>query len=321
MARRTGIRTGFTIALVAVLLTLVASDPEYYTHETVPGDYVKRIDVGGRTREYLLHIPRNYDGTRPFPLLFAFHGSSASASVIERETSLDDAADSLGFVVVYPEGLHRGWNIGECCRYSFMQHVSETEFIARLLDHIERGLDIDSTRIYATGYSDGGTLSMLLGCALSSRITAVAAVSSTLFDPLPACAVSRPIPTVIIHGTADSHIPYAGQSGGLSYLRIQHQTLSAPQLTQFWVARDRCSATPTVRQTGRVIRREYECPRGTSVLFYTIEGGEHGWPGGGRGWIFSPKPPSDMSATDSIVKFFLRQRIQPAMNQRSGGNQ
>lgn len=321
MDRRTGIRTGLTIVLVTALLALVASDPEYYTHETVPGDYIKKIDVGGRTREYRLHIPRNYDGSRALPLLFAFHGSSASASVIERETSLDNAADSLGFVVVYPEGLHRGWNIGECCRYSFTQHVSETLFVDRLLDRIERGLRIDSTQVFATGYSDGGTLSMLLGCALSSRITAVAAVSATLFNPLPACALSRPIPTLIIHGTADSHIPYAGQAGGLSYLRIQHRMLSAPELAEFWVARDRCSPTPAVRHVGRVIRREYACPQDASVSFYTIVGGEHGWPGGGRGWIFSPKPPSDMNATDSIVKFFLHRHIQSATNRQTVGNQ
>lgn len=312
MAGRSGVRTGITVALAAILLTLVASEPEYYTHETAAGDYVKKIDVAGSPREFRLHIPGGYDGKRRLPLLLAFHGSSASASVIERETSFDDLADSLGFIVVYPEGLHRGWNIGECCRYSFMHHVSEIAFVSSLLDRLERGMKVDTTRVFATGYSDGGTLSMLLACVLSARITAIAAVSSTLFDPLPACAIARPVPTLIIHGTADSHIPYGGQRGGKASLRVQHQTLSAPQVTQFWVDRDGCNAAPSVRQSGRVVRREYTCPQSTTVLFYTIDRGQHGWPGGGRGWIFSPRPPGDMNATDSIVKFFMRQHIRPA---------
>lgn len=306
------VRTGLAIVLAVVLVALMASEPAYYTNETVAGDYLKKIDVGGRHREYLLHLPSGYASTRRMPLVLVFHGSSASASVIERETSFNHLADSLGFIVVYPEGLHRGWNIGECCRYSFMEHVSETTFVNALLNHLEAGLSVDPTRVFATGYSDGGTLSFILACNLSTRITAVAAVSATLFDPLPACDMSRPVPVAIIHGTGDTHIPYGGQRGAKSGVRARHMTLSAPQVAQFWIDRDRCGASPQTSRTGRVVRREYKCPDSASVLFYTIEGGEHGWPGGGRGWIFSPLPPKDMSATDSIATFFMRQRPSPA---------
>ncbi|HEY5088193.1 MAG TPA: PHB depolymerase family esterase [Gemmatimonadaceae bacterium] len=291
-----------------MLVALVASEPEYYRHETTAGDYVKKIDIEGRHREFRLHLPPRYNGARRMPILLAFHGSSASASVIERETSLDAIADSLGFIVVYPEGLHRGWNIGECCRYSYVQHVDETAFVSAILDHLELGAGVDPTRVFATGYSDGATLSFLLACNLPTRITAVAAVSATLLDPLPACNVPRPIPVVIIHGTADTHIPYGGQRGAKASVRGRHQTLSAPEVARFWVERDRCSEPPRTSSSGRVVRSEYDCPSGASVLFYTIDGGEHGWPGGGRGWIFSPEPPSDMNATDSIVTFFMRQR-------------
>ncbi|MEO6865384.1 MAG: PHB depolymerase family esterase [Gemmatimonadaceae bacterium] len=311
MAGRSTVRTGLAIVLAVALVALVASDPEYYTHETVAGDYLKKIDVGGRHREYLLHLPSGYATTRPMPLLFVFHGSSASASVIERETAFDEIADSLGLIVVYPEGLHRGWNIGECCRYSFMKHVSEIAFVTALLDHLEVGLSVDPTRVYATGYSDGGTLSFLLGCSLSTRITAVAAVSATLFDPLPACRISRSVPVAIIHGTGDTHIPYGGQPGAKASVRAKHLTLSSPQVVQFWVDRNRCSEPPRTTRAGRVVRSVYECPDSASVLFYSIVGGEHGWPGGGRGWIFSPLPPNDMNATDSITSFFLRQRLSP----------
>lgn len=311
MADRSIVRNGLTIVLAVVLVALTAAEPEYYTHEIAAGDYLKKIYVDGRSREYRLHLPAGYDGTRRMPLVLAFHGSSASASVLERETSLDNAADSLGFIVVYPEGLHRGWNIGECCRYSFMQHVSETAFISALLDHLETGLSVDRTRVFATGYSDGGTLSLLLACNLSSRITAVAAVSATFFEPLPACDIVRPVPAMIIHGTGDTHIPFGGQRGARADVRAQHRTLSAPQVTQFWVEHDSCNEPPRTSRNGRVVRTEYDCARSASVLFYTIVGGEHGWPGGGRGWIFSPLPPSDMSATDSIVSFFMRQKMVP----------
>lgn len=309
MARRSYIRVGFVVALSAALAALVASDPGYYAHETVAGDYVKRIDVAGRRREFRLHLPSGFDRTRHLPLLLVFHGSSASASVIERETGFDALADSVGFIVAYPEGLHRGWNIGECCRYSFEEKVSDIAFARALITQLEVGLGVDSTRVYAAGYSDGGTLAMLLGCGMSDRIAAIATVSGTLFDPLPTCNLSRPVPAIVIHGTGDTHIPYAGQRGLQAALRGTHATLSAPQVTRFWTERDRCEATPQTTRLGRVVRMVYDCADSTAVTFYAIEGGEHGWPGGGRGWIFSPRPPSDMSATDSIVTFVMRYRL------------
>ncbi len=311
MTARSLARAGITTILAILLVCFVASDPGYYAHETVAGDYVKRIDVDGRSREYRLHLPNGYDRSRRLPLMLVFHGSSASASVIERETSFDDLADSLGFIVAYPEGLHRGWNIGECCRYSFKEHVNELAFIQSLITRLESGLGVDPMRVYAAGYSDGGTLSMLLACRLPDRIAAIGTVSGTLFDPLPSCDSSRPVPVIVIHGTGDTHIPYAGQRGGKATVNGRHETLSAPQVTQFWVRQDDCAQFPQSATSGRVIRLRYDCADSASVVFYTIQGGEHGWPGGGRGWIFSPRPPSDMNATDSIVKFFLQQRLRP----------
>jgi polyhydroxybutyrate depolymerase len=309
MAGRFAARTVLTLALGAVLVALVASEPEYYTRETTAGDYLKKIDVNGRHREYRLHLPSGYDGTKRLPLVLAFHGSSATASVLERETSLDRIADSLGVIVVYPEGLYRSWNIGECCRYAFAARINETAFISSLLDHLEANESVDPARVFATGYSDGGTLSFLLACNLSARITAIAAISATLFNPLPDCNISRPIPVLIVHGTADSNIPYGGQRGAPAAARARHETLSAPQVVRFWVEHDGCAASPRTTRSGRVIREEYECSGATRVLFYTIQGGKHGWPGGGRGWIFSPVPPGDMNATDSVVTFFMHQRM------------
>lgn len=297
------------LLLGGTLATTTASETEFYTHETVGGDYIKKVDVDGRDREYRLHVPASYDGKHVLPLVFAFHGSSASASVIEQETALDERADSLGIIVVYPEGLHRAWNIGECCRYSFKQRVDETHFVSAIMDAMERGFTIDSSRVYAVGYSDGGTLSYMLACKLPNRITAVAGVSATLFRPEPDCELPRPVPVMIVHGTADTHVPYEGRAGGPPNVPAPHFEHSAPEVTQFWATRDACAPVPEVNQSGNVTTKRYRCRDSAEVVFYTVKGGEHGWPGGGRGWVFSPEPPRDMVATDSILKFFLKYRL------------
>ena len=303
---------GILIKAVTLGIPLItrAGGTDAYAIPSSPGNYIRQVQVQSGPRKYRIHVPKGYDATTPLPIIFAFHGTSASASVLERETSFNALGDSLGFFVVYPEGLHRGWNIGDCCRYSFVKHKDETAFTLAMLDALSHGLRIDTTRVYATGYSDGGTLSLLLACGVSSRIAAVASVSGTLLDPLPACNVTRPVPVMIIHGTGDHNIPYEGKQGGPGYIRGSHHEHSAPEVTQFWVNHDSCDTAPTVVRTRNVERSAYRCAGGRAeVIFFTIYSGQHGWPGGGRGWVFSPKPPTDMAASDTIAAFFLRHRL------------
>ena len=299
-----------TVITTTALLLVKAAGTDAYAIPLGPGNYVRHVSVNGDARTYRIHVPRGYDALTPLPIIFAFHGTSASAAVLERETSFNELADSLGFFVVYPEGFHRGWNVGDCCRYSFVKHKDEQAFTLKILDVLARGLILDTTRVYVTGYSDGGTLSFLLACGASSRITAVASVAGTLLDPLPACRLSRPVPVLIIHGTGDHNIPYEGKQGGPGYIRGNHHEYSAPEVTKFWVARNSCDTSATVTRVNNVEKAAYRCAGGRAeVLFYTIYNGQHGWPGGGRGWVFSPKPPGDMAASDTIAAFFLRHRL------------
>jgi polyhydroxybutyrate depolymerase len=308
LARRAGTILIKALTLGVPLCTR-ASDSELYAIPAGAGNYVRHVQVAGDAREYRLHVPKGYDGSRPLPLVFAFHGSSASAAVIERETSFNELGDSLGFFAVYPEGFHRGWNVGNCCNYSYMKHKDEAAFVMRILDVLSHGLRVDTTAIYATGYSDGGTLSMLLACELSATITAAASVSGTLLDPLPACNLSRPVSMMVIHGTGDHNIPYEGRAGGPGNIRGPHHEHSAPDVAQFWIQHDSCDTRPELAQHLAVIKATYICAGGRAeVVFFSIHNGQHGWPGGGRGWIFSPRPPTDMAASDTIAAFFLRHR-------------
>src|SRR5437868_4237821 len=127
-----------TATLMLPLLTRAAGT-DSYAIPSAPGNYVRKVNVLGDARKFRIHVPKTYDGSSPLPIIFVFHGSSASASVIERETSFDALGDSLGFFAVYPEGLHRGWNIGDCCRYSFVKHKDETAFTLTMLSVLSRG--------------------------------------------------------------------------------------------------------------------------------------------------------------------------------------
>ncbi len=284
-------------------LSMESSTAPLFRAPPGPGDYVETIKSGSRLRKFRLHVPSRYNPKNATPLLLAFHGTSASAAVLERETSFNPRADSMNFLVVYPEGLHRGWNIGECCRYSFMKNVDDVRFSLDVIRTLQRFMNVDSTRIYATGYSDGGSLAYLLACKHPRVIAAASAIGSTLYDPLPKC--EGPVSILNIHATRDGHVPFLGKTGTVaSSERGEHTEHSASDVVHFWLENNKCALESAAAKTENVKRDYYTC-RGSEVVFFTIEGGDHGWPGGGRGWILSPMPPKDLSASDSILKFFF----------------
>ncbi len=96
------------ILIGSASLSLKSAAPTLFTNPDRPGDYNEAIKSGGRIRRFILHVPPGVKSGVPLPLVLAFHGSSASASVIARETAFDPRADSINAVVAYPDANLRG---------------------------------------------------------------------------------------------------------------------------------------------------------------------------------------------------------------------
>ena len=67
------------------------------------------IQVGGVSREFVLHVPPQ---ASPRPLLLFLHGGTSRADRMGRFTGFNALADEKGFVVAYPQGVDRRWNDG-----------------------------------------------------------------------------------------------------------------------------------------------------------------------------------------------------------------
>src|SRR4051812_40438751 len=84
-----------------------------------PGDHTRVLEVEKRTRNYLVHVPKAYDGNTPFPVVLIFHGGASSAEQMVRFCGLNEKAEQAGFLAVYPNGTGRTekiltWNGGNC---------------------------------------------------------------------------------------------------------------------------------------------------------------------------------------------------------------
>ncbi len=267
------------------------------------------LQVAGRERTFLVHVPPQYDGVKPLPLVIVLHGGAGNGSGAAQITGFSLKADQEGFVVVYPNGAGRfhnrwfTWNSGNCCGYAMDHNVDDVGFIRALIDRLEKDLKIDPKRIYATGLSNGGMMSYRLGCELSDRLAAVAPVAGALNDAI--CRPAEPVSVIIFHGTADPQVPY---NGGEGPRRIDpHPRVDKPvsYAVSFWVNQDSCSTRPARKEKGHVVEEKYSGGRnGSEVVLCTIKGEGHTWPGGKKWAFWADEPTREISATDVMWDFF-----------------
>ena len=260
------------------------------------------IVSSGETREYTLHVPPGYDANRPTPLVITIHGASIWPAAQQALSQWDRVADREGFIVAYPSG-----RTGQGPRHFDADDVT---FIADLIDAVQRTHNIDRTRIYANGLSNGGGLSFLLSCTMPDRIAAVGLVAAAHLFPPRLCRDLRPVPMIAFHGTADDATPYDGGTSGQSWI-LSMSFPSIPRVTADWAGRNHCAPTPVEsRVAPDVTRREYTtCVSRAPVVLYTIEGGGHTWPGGAAAYLpewFVGTTTQSIDASSIMWEFFSR---------------
>jgi polyhydroxybutyrate depolymerase len=264
-----------------------------------PGARTISITSGGRKRTAHLVVPAGYDAKKRTPLLLLYHGYLEDAARIESSTGMTPIAGKHGMIVVYPQGVNNSFNAGpKCCGTASSTQIDDVQFTKDLLDELESQLCVDTKRVYAAGFSNGGMFSSRLGCELGSRIAAIAPVSGPI--AVTSCKPSRPIPVIEFHGTSDIVVPYNG--GGLG------GALSVPDAIKLWKTNNGCTdAQPkTVFQNGDTTCAAYQsCKAGAHVELCTISSGGHQWPGGTDPLAGVGKQTQDINASSAMVDFFL----------------
>jgi polyhydroxybutyrate depolymerase len=254
----------------------------------------------GRQREYLLYVPKSYDRTRPTPLVISLHGGAMWGAAQRDISQWNEQAERHGLLVVYPSGRKgvgpRAWRVNDPA-------MRDVKFISELIDTLRVAYNIDSTRVYADGVSNGGGMAFVLSCTLSDRIAAVGLVGAAHLTPWTWCTERRAVPMIAFHGTDDRFTPYDGGT-----------TIVAPQRfpsirvwTANWARRNRCASNPIDSAVAvDVVRRTYRnCADGADVVLYTVLDGGHTWPGGGPlpEW-FAGRTSHSVDATSVMWAFF-----------------
>ena len=299
-------------------------------------------------RRYIIYAPDDLPNSE-IPVVLVFHGYSANAEAMANSDTLnrfETLADKEKFIVVYPNalpptpgifGLRVDENIGEqgyfqgCAVPHDGEHV-DVKFTRQILGEIEKaGFNIDSERVYATGYSAGGGMSLLLAIEAPDLVAAIAPVV-----PLPYhfsgewknhCNPAEEVgtvPIVFYTATSDTVIPYDSAE-------VEGENFTWPGIENIrdsWLKKMGISNDPTITRLDDIVKGDsYEKVTGTKdsyIDMYTYEKGNHGveltyykaygaghtWPNPKQldegAWPFLGKRNQDIDFADIAWEFFSR---------------
>jgi len=302
--RRPFVIGAILVCLGLPLLLVLTDAASFYVRTHINGTIVS----SGEKREYLVYVPRSYDRARPTPLVISMHGAMNWPSFQMDLSRWNTVADENGFILVYPAGTGAGLKTWFMNGSRTRARMPDVVFISELIDTLQATYNIDSTRIYANGVSNGGGMAFVLSCTLSDRIAAIGAVAAAQLLPWSWCADSRPVPMIAFHGTGDRITPY---NGGKVWIAPEPFP-SVPVWTANWARRNQCKPIPIDTIVAPdVNRREYtKCADEAAVVLYTINGGGHTWPGGTPlpEWLVGSTS-RGIDATREMWAFFREHRL------------
>ncbi|MHB8838370.1 MAG: CE1 family esterase [Gemmatimonadaceae bacterium] len=281
-------------------------------------------------------MPSAYNPGKKWPVVVMFHGGGGTARAALRETGWAEKADKEGFLVAFPEGtppdLSRAarfrdnpqtWNDGSkrASVGAVQADVPDVEFVSTMLADIKLRVSVEERRVYATGFSNGASMTFRVVRELSRVLAAAAPVAGA--DWMDGTMPERPVPILYITGTTDPLNPMGGGS-----IRIGRGTYGEkPPIQEMigrWVKICGCREEPRVLYgkdgaTGVAYGRSGDTE---SVVLYTIDGHGHYWPGGksalpGR---VAGENTAKLKATDVIWEFFKAHSSVGATVQDIDGN-
>jgi len=214
------------------------------------------LKVAGVARTTTLHVPSS--GLSKPALVFVLHGLGGNGSGMQSSTQMDKVADREKFIVAYPDAVGGTWD--------YAGAKNDYAFLKAIIDSTVARYQVDRSRVYVSGFSQGGGMAVYAAFTDPDVYAAVAPVSSVGSGaPVP----KRPIPIFLTFGTKDLYTP---------------ATFMASVAT--WVKFDSCAATPVVARPypatnpkSVVTRLTYgKCAQGTEIVVDSIQGGGHEWP-------------------------------------------
>ncbi|MGL4729054.1 MAG: alpha/beta hydrolase family esterase [Bosea sp. (in: a-proteobacteria)] len=162
---------------------------------------------------YHAYLPAGWDGRPSLKAVMFFHGWREEAKNVLADPAMRDFADRRDVILILPQGEGLTWSFPG----SPGKHRDEVAFVEAVLDDVAKRLPVDTARIYAAGFSQGGSMVWNLACHAPLRFAGFMPVAGGFWEPLPEACAPGPRRIFHTHGIHDSTVPMTGRylRGGL----------------------------------------------------------------------------------------------------------
>jgi poly(hydroxyalkanoate) depolymerase family esterase len=267
-------------------------------------------EAGART--YKVYVPSGYKG-QSLPVVVMLHGCTQDPDDFAAGTRMNEIADELGILVVYPcqpqsANPQRCWNwfnTGDQQREG-----GEPSLIAGITRQVVEAFSADSGRVYVAGLSAGGAAAAILAVRHPDLFAAVGVHSGlacgAAHDMPSAFAAMRNgafaprrwgklVPTIVFHGDADKTVNPVNADHVIAQARMSAELDEV--MTQ--------GETPAGMAYTRTV---YVDAGGADMAErWVLRGAGHAWSGGSAsGSYTNPRGPD---ASREMIRFFLRHKL------------
>jgi poly(3-hydroxybutyrate) depolymerase len=201
------------------------------------------ITAANRQRRYILSVPTNYDNNKPYNLVIAWHQLDGNDKQMYSQNyywlkDIAEAASSTIFVA--PNGEKNGT---PCTGMSVAEggcgwpdsSGSNVALADAVVAQVEENFCIDKSRIFANGWSYGGSMSYRTACSRPLGgtgdwgVRAVAVYNGAAQLSSGGCTPSKAVAFYASHGTNDNVLGYdGGVSMATTYARLNGCTAMTP---------------------------------------------------------------------------------------------
>jgi poly(hydroxyalkanoate) depolymerase family esterase len=222
------------------------------------------------TRSYKTYLPARH-AVQGLPLIVMLHGCTQNPDDFAAGTRMNELAEELGFVVVYPAQSKQA-NVSACWNWFQAEHqqreAGEPSLIAGITREVVARHRLDPRRVYVAGLSAGGAMAAVMGTTHPEIFSAMGIHSGLAYEAardLPSALAamkgapsgktrkrsrSRGIPMIVFHGDRDTTVHPSngehamvetlekvekGQANGRFYTRTTHLDASGKPVLEHWL--------------------------------------------------------------------------------------
>ena len=274
-----------------------------------PGRFVSRsYSNRAGVRTYKVYAPVSFRG-QALPVVVMLHGCSQSPDDFTAGTRMNQLADELGFVVVYPAQSSRA-NTSKCWNWFDAIHQRRDDGEPSLIAGITREVvakGLDERRVFIAGLSAGGAMAAVMGATypelyaavgihsglahaaardLPSAFAAMSGKRSARHNRKRGATASRTVPIIAFHGDQDTTVH--------------------PSNSEFVRANDAHITAEQGERNGRAFTRttHLDADGKPMVEQWIVHGAGHAWSGGSASGSFADSRGPD--ASREMLRFFFQ---------------